>query len=85
MEKQSLRERFMLEGAIGYIVNLFQQIDQGNLKTVEEIKGKLSEDGERASGALSCHLEAALKTAGFATGFLDDDVKQQKEAEAAIA
>lgn len=71
MEK-NLKERFMLEGALGYIAHLNQEIRKGNLKTIEEISNRLNDDGLTASGALSLHLEQALKIAGFETGLFSE-------------
>ncbi len=78
---KNLRERFMLEGAIGYIAHINQKIQNKEFKTVEEIYEKLNNDGMSASGALSLHLENALKNAGFATGLLEDIERKQENVE----
>ena len=75
------RERSMLEGAVGYIAYLLEQIEKGKVKTVEDLKSKLSSDGEIACGALSHHLEGALRTAGMASCFIDDAEPQVIERE----
>lgn len=66
------KNRCMLEGAIGYAVYLIEQIDEGKVKTLEDVKKKLSSDGEQACGALSHHLKKQLKIAGFASAFIAD-------------
>lgn len=70
--KNEKRERYMLEGAIGYIVYLIEQLRTSKLKTLKEVKDKLSQDGAEASGALSHHFEENLRTAGFSSGFPND-------------
>jgi hypothetical protein len=81
METRSLRERFMLEGAIGYIAHLSQSIQEGKLKTLYQISTKLDKDGKSACGALSLHLENALKAAGFETGLLEETTNENEESE----
>jgi hypothetical protein len=76
-------ERYMLEGAIGYINHLIEEIRNGKFKTVEEVSEKLSRDGEAASGALSFHFARALKIAGLECGLLDLEEPAKKEAEKA--
>lgn len=71
MDKED-KDRSMLEGAVGYIVHLTEQIEQGKVKSLEDVKNKISKDGELACGALSHHLEKSLRLAGMTSLFLDD-------------
>lgn len=66
---KTVEDRCMLEGAIGYIVYLIEEIEDGKFKTVEDLSKKLSEDGARASGALSHHFKDKLKIVGLSSGF----------------
>lgn len=82
---QTDKDRNLLEGAIGYIIYLIHTIEQGKVKTLEELKTKLSDDGEQACGALSLHLEDRLKIAGFATAFTDDANNPEEDNDKEVA
>ena len=66
------KERYMLEGAIGYSAYLLEQLQKGKIKTIEEATQKISQDAIKASAALMCHLEKALQMAGMTSRFLND-------------
>lgn len=67
-QMENIEERCMLEGAVGYITYMLEEMHRGKLKTVTEIADKLSLDAETASSALAYHYKEKLKVAGLAAG-----------------
>jgi len=67
-----LREKAMLEGALAYINELSTALINDNIKTLDDLKNKISHDAELISGALSYYLKNELKTAGAYTGLFEE-------------
>jgi hypothetical protein len=76
---KTIEERCMLQGAVGYITYLLEEMHQGKLKTVTDILNKLSLDGETASSALAYHFKDKLKIAGWASGLFVETTKKEAE------
>jgi hypothetical protein len=76
---RNIEERCMLEGAVGYITYLLEEMHKGKLKTATDILNKLSLDGQTASSALAYHFKDKLKIAGWASGLFVES--REKEAE----
>jgi hypothetical protein len=76
---RNIEERCRLEGAIGYITYLLEELHKGKLKTVVDITSKLSLDAETTSSALAYHFKDKLKTAGWASGLFVETTKKEAE------
>jgi hypothetical protein len=76
---RNIEERCMLEGAVGYITYLLEEMHKGKLKTVVDITSKLSLDAETASSSLAYHFKDKLKIAGWTSGLFVETTKKEAE------
>ncbi|MGD0449625.1 MAG: hypothetical protein ABSA79_01045 [Candidatus Bathyarchaeia archaeon] len=76
MSKQLLKdkEKFMLEGALGYARRICDKIEDKT--TVEEINQMVQNDVGAISGALSSHCKQGLMFAGMECGLFEDHLPQ---------
>ena len=67
-EFDALRQKFLLEGALGY---MYELATDETVKTMDDLGAKLDRDFKHAAGDLSRLLREDLKWAGQTTGLLD--------------
>jgi hypothetical protein len=70
---QRNRERYRLEGALGYCLRIAEKIE--SKVSIDELNKGVQEDFERVSAALSRHCRDDIKNAGFEVGLFEDDTK----------
>ena len=71
--------KFRLEGALGYALRIGKSIQDGKVKSIEELNRMIDEDCQRASTALAFHFRDDLEIDGFAVGLFNDDLKKETE------
>lgn len=74
---QKRRERYLLEGALGYCLRIAEKLD-GKV-SIEELNKAVQEDFTAVSAALSRHCQSDLKIAGFEVGLFEDTLKERKQ------
>jgi hypothetical protein len=78
-QAQKRKERYRLEGALGYTLRIAQKVE--DKATVEEISKLVQSDFERISASLSRHLKEDLMFAGFEVGLFEDHLTQSNKQE----
>ena len=76
-QSQKNKERYRLEGALGYAIRIAQRIQNKTANNSEEISEIINADFKDMSSALSFHCKDNLVSAGFAVGLFDDELTQK--------
>ncbi len=75
-ENQKLKDRSLLEGALGYCLRIAEKINKKEIDSLEDLDKIIAEDTDRINGALTHHFLDDLKTAGWTTGLFEDKLQQ---------
>jgi hypothetical protein len=65
-------QKARLEGAIGYITYICEALDEGKIKTLNEIDQTIRGDWGSACSAIGFLMMENLHLDGFANGFMDN-------------
>lgn len=69
---KAAKEQHQLEGALGYAARIVKAVQDGKIKTMEDLSNLITEDTNRINGALSNHCLEALKLAGWTSALFEE-------------
>ena len=78
-QAQKNKERYRLEGALGYALRIAKKVQDKEVKSLEELEQIIGEDWKGISAGLAFHCCEDLKNAGFAVGLFDDRLTRTAE------
>lgn len=74
---QKKKDRYRLEGALGYALRIAEKIDNKTITSIEELNQVIDVDFRGISSSLARHCRDDLKIAGCDVGLFDDSLKHQ--------